>query len=110
MLMILLLMVEIPLSLRGMAQAVPGGPPSQMPGNSSPPVPQGGSATVGVFAPVKDAEMRPITAGGFVKDGPVIFKDIAEEAGLSGWHHTMGASQKKLHPGDDWFGRGVTGL
>jgi hypothetical protein len=65
-----------------------------MPGNSSPPVPQGGSATVGVFAPVKDAEMRPITAGGFVKDGPVIFKDIAEEAGLSGWHHTMGASQK----------------
>jgi hypothetical protein len=35
---------------------------------------QGGAATRGVFAPVLDSEKRPITAGGFVKDGPVVFK------------------------------------
>ena len=58
-------------------------------------VPQGGSATAGVFAPVKDSEMRPITAGGFVKDGPVLFNDIAKQAGLTVWHHTMGTPDKK---------------
>lgn len=36
---------------------------------------QGGSATGGVFAPVYDSQNRPITAGGFVKDGPIIFQD-----------------------------------
>jgi enediyne biosynthesis protein E4 len=55
---------------------------------------QGGSATRGEFAPVLDSEKRPITAGGFVKDGPVIFKDIAEKAGLTTWHHTMGTPEK----------------
>jgi hypothetical protein len=57
-------------------------------------VPQGGSATRGAFAPVLDSEKRPITAGGFVKQGPVIFKDIAEKAGLTTWHHTMGTPEK----------------
>jgi hypothetical protein len=56
---------------------------------------RGGSATAGVFAPVLDSEKRPITAGGFVKDGPVIFKDIAQQAGLTTWHHTMGTIEKK---------------
>ena len=56
---------------------------------------KGGSATAGVFAPVKDSEMRPITAGGFVKDGPVLFQEIAKQAGLTGWHHTMGSPEKK---------------
>ena len=55
---------------------------------------QGGSATRGEFAPVLDSEKRPITAGGFVKNGPVIFKDIAEKAGLTTWRHTMGTSAK----------------
>ena len=49
--------------------------PSQAPlygGNSSnqPASEQSGSATAGVFAPVLDAEKRPITAGGFVKTAP----------------------------------------
>jgi hypothetical protein len=57
--------------------------------------PAGGSATAGVFAPVLDSEKRPITRGGFVKDGPVIFKDIAKEAGLTGWTHKMGTLEKK---------------
>src|SRR5580692_8138521 len=55
---------------------------------------QGGSATRGEFAPVLDSEKRPITAGGFVKNGPVIFKDIAEKAGLTTWRHTMGTPAK----------------
>lgn len=56
--------------------------------------PQGGSATRGVFAPVLDTEKRPITAGGFVKSGPVIYEDITQKSGLATWHHTMGTPQK----------------
>jgi enediyne biosynthesis protein E4 len=55
---------------------------------------QGGSATGGTFAPVLDSEKRPITAGGFVKEGPIIFQDISAKAGLTSWHHTMGTPQK----------------
>ncbi len=55
---------------------------------------QGGSATRGEFAPILDSEKRPITAGGFVKNGPVIFRDIAEKAGLTTWRHTMGTPAK----------------
>jgi hypothetical protein len=55
---------------------------------------QGGSATAGVFAPILDSEKRPITAGGFVKQGPIVFQDVAEKAGLTTWHHTMGTPAK----------------
>ncbi|MBT9330856.1 CRTAC1 family protein [Acidipila sp. 4G-K13] len=55
---------------------------------------QGGSATAGVFAPILDSEKRPITAGGFVKTGPVVFEDVSAKAGLTGWHHKMGTPQK----------------
>ena len=73
--------------------------PSQSPlyGGSAPASPaaqQTGSATAGVFAPVLDSENRPITAGGFVKSGPVVFKDISAQAGLTSWKHTMGTPQK----------------
>ena len=57
---------------------------------------QGGSATAGVFAPVLDSEKRPITKGGFVKTGPIVFQDISEKAGLTSWHHTMGTLQKNF--------------
>jgi enediyne biosynthesis protein E4 len=43
---------------------------------------------------VLDSEHRPITAGGFVKTGPVVFKDISESSGLAKWRHTMGTPQK----------------
>ena len=42
-----------------------------------------------------DPQHRPITAGGFVKTGPVIFEDISEKAGLTKWTHKMGTPQKK---------------
>ncbi len=58
--------------------------------------PQGmGVTTGGTYAPVLDSEKRPITAGGFVKTGPVIFQDIAAKAGLTTWRHTMGTPEKK---------------
>ena len=46
--------------------------------------------------PIYDAQKRPITAGGFVDSGPVVFKDVTKEAGLSGWIHAMGAKDKGL--------------
>ncbi len=55
---------------------------------------RGGSATAGEFAPVLDAEKRPITAGGFVKVGPIVFRDISDKAGLTKWHHVMGTLKK----------------
>ena len=47
-------------------------------------------------APVYDAQKRPITAGGFVDAGTVVFQDVAKQAGLSGWVHKMGSVEKKF--------------
>src|ERR1039458_6231309 len=43
---------------------------------------------------VYDTQHRVITAGGFVKTGPVVFQDIAKAAGLTTWHHTSGTADK----------------
>jgi hypothetical protein len=43
---------------------------------------------------VKDAQMRPITAGGFVDGAPVVFVDITHEAGLDKFHHRSGEPGK----------------
>lgn len=56
----------------------------------------GGNSTAGVFAPVKDAENRPITAGGFVKSGPVVYEDVSRKAGLASFHHRMGTPEKQF--------------
>src|SRR5207249_282609 len=53
------------------ALALTAAPFAQQPPGS----PSGGSSTAGVFAPVKDARKRPITAGGFVDGAPVVFED-----------------------------------
>jgi len=41
-----------------------------------------------------DAEHRVITAGGFVKSGPIVFQDLSEKAGLNKWTHHMGTPTK----------------
>ena len=75
---------------------------AQTPADSKAPVASGqasGMGTVSAGPPsvaVFDAEHRPITAGGFVKSGPVIFEDIAKSSGLAAWHHTMGTPEKSL--------------
>jgi hypothetical protein len=56
----------------------------------------GGMANAGPQAAVFDAQHRPITAGGFVKTGPIIFEDTAKQAGLTVWHHQAGTPEKRL--------------
>jgi enediyne biosynthesis protein E4 len=41
-----------------------------------------------------DAEHRVITAGGFVKSGPIVFQNVSEKAGLAKWTHRMGTPAK----------------
>ena len=72
----------------------PHAPAKQALSSPGGPAPQGGAATRGTFAPVLDSEKRAITRGGFVKNGPIVFKDIAEKAGLTAWRHSMGTPQK----------------
>jgi enediyne biosynthesis protein E4 len=54
----------------------------------------GGASTSGAHAPVKDALSRPITAGGFVEGAPVVFMDVAHQAGLDKFHHRSGSYEK----------------
>jgi enediyne biosynthesis protein E4 len=43
-----------------------------------------------------DAEHRPITSGGLVKSGPVVFQEVAEQAGLAHWRNVTGTPQKRV--------------
>jgi enediyne biosynthesis protein E4 len=65
---------------------------------SSPPMAtqQGGASTAGVYAPFHDAQNRPITAGGMVDKGPVVFEDISRQAGLTSWKYSGGTAAKAL--------------
>src|SRR5579875_3583508 len=64
-----------------------------------------GSSTGGAHPAILDAQHRPITAGGFVASGPVIFKDVAQQAGLTVWTHHMGGAEKATIP--ETVGSGV---
>ena len=41
-----------------------------------------------------DAQHRPITAGGFVQSGPVVFEDDSQKAGLDTWTNKSGTPEK----------------
>jgi len=41
-----------------------------------------------------DDQHRVITAGGFVKSGPVVFEDVSEKSGLARWTYKMGTPAK----------------
>ena len=69
-------------------QLEPSAPPKAHAGMSS-----GIAGGIGA-APVYDEQKRPITAGGFVEKGTVVFQDITKTAGLSDWTHKMGTQQK----------------
>ncbi len=93
-----LILTSVPVLL--LSQAPVSGAPAS--GHSTAPIAQsaqapetGGEAT-GPPQPAQfDEQHRPITAGGFVKTGPVIFEDISEQAGLTHWTHKMGTKEKK---------------
>ena len=74
-------------------------PQSQEAKPSSQPLPRvdsaGGMASGGAHAAVLDALNRPITAGGFVDSGPIVFQDISGKAGITGWKHSMGGTAEK---------------
>jgi hypothetical protein len=50
----------------------------------------------GPQAAVFDSQHRPITAGGFVNAGPVVFIEATEKAGLSKWRNVTGAPEKRV--------------
>jgi len=54
-----------------------------------------GVSTGVAHAPIKDAQSRPITAGGFVNGAPMVFADITKQAGLDKFHHRSGTPEKK---------------
>jgi enediyne biosynthesis protein E4 len=56
--------------------------------------PTAGEATGPAHAAVKDAQHRPITAGGFLDNAPVVFADITRSAGLDKFHHLSGTPEK----------------
>jgi enediyne biosynthesis protein E4 len=57
--------------------------------------PMTGVATGTPHAAVKDAQSRPITAGGFVDGAPVVFVDITRQAGLDKFQHRSGSPEKR---------------
>jgi len=73
-------------------------PSGQQPPTTSAPAqtPSPGGMSGGPSQPALfDEQHRPITAGGFVASGPVIFEDTSEKAGVTHWTHKMGTKEKK---------------
>jgi hypothetical protein len=64
------------------------------PSEGGQPAAKAGVNTGDPHQPFFDAQHRPITAGGFVKTGAVLFTDSSESAGLTKWHHAMGTPAK----------------
>ena len=77
-----------------MAQAPAAQPKAEAPAADA--APMGGAATGGAHPAQLDAQNRPITAGGFVKTGPVVFEDVSEKAGLAHWRHHQGNATKQF--------------
>jgi hypothetical protein len=73
-------------------------PQGQHDGMQPPPsgVAQSGMANAGPQKAEFDSQHRPITAGGFVKSGTIVFQDVAKAAGLTSWRHTAGTAEKRL--------------
>jgi hypothetical protein len=85
-------------SLNAQQQPTPGNPPPPAgpPQGGAQSPRSGGMANAGPHEAQFDSQHRPITAGGFVKSGPIIFQDVTAAAGLAGWHHKAGTSEKRL--------------
>jgi enediyne biosynthesis protein E4 len=80
---LLLITVFQPAGLAQQAQQKDQAPSEQM-----------GVSTAGAHEAVKDAQHRPITAGGFVDNAPIIFTDVTRQSGLDNFHHRSGTPQK----------------
>jgi hypothetical protein len=67
-----------------------------MPDEPAPEKTQQGMATGAAQKASFDAEHRPITAGGYVKAGPVVFQNVASQAGLTSWRNITGTPEKNV--------------
>ena len=67
----------------------------------------GGNSTGAAAKAEYDAQHRPITAGGFVTTGPIVFQDISKESHLSTFVHVMGTPAKKYILDADGSGVGL---
>jgi hypothetical protein len=75
---------------------LPGRAQEQLPEKAKPQqAPMGGVSTGVAHAAQKDAQSRPITAGGFIDGAPVVFTDITKQAGLDKFRHRSGTPEKK---------------
>ena len=96
--------IVLAVSLRAQApppaqsQAPPQQPPSDM---------SSGNSTGAAAKAIYDAEHRPITAGGFVDSGPIVFSDISKASGIASWSHVMGSPEKKYILDADGSGVGL---
>src|SRR2546428_713810 len=72
----------------------PAGVVPQAPQQKPQQPPQGGVSTGGIYAPVRDALSRPITAGGFVDGAPVVFEDVTQRSGLGAFRNRTGTTEK----------------
>jgi enediyne biosynthesis protein E4 len=66
-----------------------------------------GNSTGAAAQAIYDEQHRPITAGGFVGNGPVVFADISQQSGLATWSHVMGTPDKKYILDADGSGVGL---
>src|SRR6266853_1615605 len=72
----------LPLAARAQQKQVPN------------PSPNMGVSTGVAHAAIKDAQHRPITAGGFVDGAPIVFIDVTRDAGLDKFRHRSGTPAK----------------
>ena len=96
------------LGLASMLLVVPGAglraqaPPQQQSSGMS-----SGQSTGAAAKAIYDEQHRPITAGGFVDKGPVIFADISKQSGIASWSHVMGTPDKQFILDADGSGVGL---
>jgi hypothetical protein len=84
------------LLLIALACLLPGRAQEEAPEKAKPQqAPMGGVATGVAHAAQKDAQSRPITAGGFVDGAPVVFADITKQSGLDKFRHRSGTPEKR---------------
>ena len=57
---------------------------------------QGGIAAGAAQKAQFDEQHRPITAGGFVKKGPIVFLNLTAQAGLATWNNVTGTPAKRV--------------
>jgi hypothetical protein len=77
----------------GVAQPVPQSIPQSTPQSPPPPIQLPPSTP---YQATTSDTSRPITAAGIVTSGPVIFRNIAEQAGLTTWRHKAGTTEKRF--------------